>query len=85
MQIKLSERAKECSSRMKELDEEMQDYNHIVLCIKALSSVADPTKKHNYTQAEYDAVVAKVRSLCAKHEIKLPDGDYVEWGTVEII
>lgn len=85
MKIKLSDRAKECSEAMRELSEEMADYNSIVMCVRALQAVANNPEKFTYDQSDYDKVVSKLRSLCAKHEIQLPDTEYIEWNTVEIV
>jgi hypothetical protein len=85
MQIKLSDRAKECSEAMKELSEEMADYNSIVVCVRALAAVSNNPEKFKYEQEDYDKVVNKLRNLCAKHEIQLPTTDYIEWSTVEIV
>jgi len=85
MKIKLSDRAKECSESMRELSEEMADYNSIMMCVRALQAVSSNPEKFKYEQADYDKVVAKLRSLCAKHEIPLPDAEYIEWSTVEIV
>lgn len=85
MQIKISDRAKECSESMRELSEEMTDYNSIVMCIRALQAVANNPEKFKYDQADHDKVVNKLRSLCSKHEIPLPDTDYIEWGTIELV
>lgn len=85
MQIKLSDRATECQSRMKELQSEMNDYNAIVMCIRALQAVSNSPGKYTYSQEDYDKVVDKLRSLCEKHEILLPATDYMEWGSIEIL
>jgi hypothetical protein len=85
MQIKISDRAKECSQAMKELSEEMTDYNAIVMCVRALAAVSNSPEKFKYEQEDYDKVVQKLRNLCAKHEIQLPTAEYIEWGTVEIV
>lgn len=84
MKLKLSERANECSTSMKELSEEMADYNSIVMCLRALQAVSNKPEKFNYEQSDYDLVVSKLRNLCAKHELQLPAGDYIEWGSIEI-
>jgi hypothetical protein len=85
MKIKITDRVKECSQSIRELSEEMADYNSIAMCVNALAAVANKPEKYKYTQEDYDKVVAKLRSLCAKHEIVLPTSDYIEWGTVEIV
>lgn len=85
MQIKLSDRAKECSEALRELSQEMADYNSIVMCTAALSAVANDPQKYDWNEADYTQVIEKLRDLCAKHEIVLPATDYIEWGTVEIV
>lgn len=85
MQIKLSDRAKEINDRYNELVQEKNDYNNIVMCIKALQAADMNRNKWNYTQEDYDGVVNRLRSLCAKHEVVLPDTDYIEWGNIEIV
>lgn len=85
MQIKLSDRAKECSESMKELSEEMNDYNSIVMCVRALAAVSNNPEKFKYEQSDYDKVVSKLQNLCAKHEIQLPNSEYIEWSTIEIV
>lgn len=85
MKIKISDRAKECSEAMRELSEEMADYNAIVMCVRALQAVTTNPEKFTYEQSDYDKVVNKLRNLCAKHEIPLPDSEYVEWNAVEIV
>ena len=83
-QIKLGERADECRTRMTELRQEMDDYNQLVIYIKALSMVkSNPDKWTTYSKEDFDKVVSKVTSICQKHEIRLPE--YVEWEAIEII
>lgn len=88
MQIKLSERGIECNQKISELIQEMDDYQKIMMCIKALQAVeAESDKfKNTYSQEEYDTVVNTLKNLCSKHEIILPNLDgYVEWRSIEIL
>jgi len=85
MKIQISDRAKECSEDMKELADEMNDYNAIVMCIKSLQAVHMQPEKFTYPQEDYDRVVSKLYNLCAKHEIQLPEAEYMEWTSVEIV
>jgi hypothetical protein len=89
MKLEITSRAKEVQTRMQELNSELNDYNTIVMCIRALQAAeaekTTPTPKLAYTKDEYEKVLMKLRRLCAKHELSLPDGDYIEWGSIEII
>lgn len=83
MQLKISDRIQECMASMQTLNEEMQDYQNIVMLIKAVMAVSSETVPVKYNQDDYDKVIAKIRNLCAKHEIQLPE--FVEWNTIELI
>lgn len=85
MRIRLSDRAKECNDRMIELVDELNDYNSIAMCAKALQAVATYPDKFEYSQDDYDKVITKFYNLCAKHEIKLPDDEFIEWSTIDIV
>lgn len=87
MKLKLSERAKECTERLDELRQEMEDLNHIVMCIRANQAVErDPERyKGKYDEKDYEEVLAYLRNLCAKHEIPLPNTGFIEWNSIEIV
>lgn len=84
MKVKIADRIQECSTGLKNLTSEMNDYNTIVICIKALQAAAQYPNKFKYSDEDYKKVVDKLYKLCAKHEIQL-SSDYVEWSSVEII
>lgn len=85
MEIKLSDRTKEAMDKMRELNEELTDYANIVNCIHALKTVTENPHKYNYERKDYELVVERIRKLCNKHEIVIPDVDTIEWGSVEIL
>lgn len=85
MKLNLSERAKECAERSQEMKQEIDDLNQIVMCIRALQADEANPNKFNYDPKDYDGVLERLRSLCAKHELRLPDSDYIEWRSIEII
>lgn len=83
MKLELSDRAKECSIRVNELTQEYNDYQMLVSCIKALQAVENNPTKYQYSTADYEKVIDRVRDLCAKHEIRLPEN--IDWNSVDII
>jgi hypothetical protein len=89
MKLDLISRTKEAQDRIQDLNSELNDYSTIVMCIKALQAAEAnkhlPTPKVAYTEEEYNKVIEKLRKLCAKHELKFPEGDYIEWSSVEIV
>jgi len=85
MKLKLSERAKECKERIDELNQEMEDLNHIVMCVRANQAIEKNPDRYDYDETDYDEVVSYFRSLCAKHEVPLPNTDFIEWNAIEIV
>ena len=85
MKLRLSERAKECAERLDELKQEMEDLNQIVMCVRANQAVEKNPGRYNYDPKDYDEVMSYFRSLCEKHEVPLPNTDFIEWDTIEIV
>ena len=83
MQLKITDRLAEANKGVSELIGEINDYQSIVMCIRALQAVTNSPDRYTFTTADYDKVVAKLRNLCEKHEIVLPE--YVEWSNIEIV
>lgn len=83
MRLELSDRAKECTTRISELTQEYNDYQMLVSCIKALQAVEQNPQKYNYSDEDYNTVISRVNDLCARHEIRIPDG--TAWASVDIV
>ncbi len=84
MQINLSDRVKEAQDIIKENMQELREYEILVLSIRALAEVENnPEKFGNYDPADKEKLIAKIRKICAKHEIVLPE--YVEWSSIELM
>ena len=83
MEINLSDRIKECQTKAQEAVDEINDYQILAMCIKTLSEVTERPERYEQTNEEsYNLVVERIRKLCAKHKILLPD--YIEWGAIEL-
>lgn len=77
MILKLSDRAQEAKEAMLERRHELDDYNLIIGLLKAIQLANVEPDKHKYTKEQYDKCYRKLETLCAKHEIRLPD--YIDW------
>jgi uncharacterized coiled-coil DUF342 family protein len=84
MKIKISDRSREAQDRIRELSQELNDYNAIIMLVRALQVVEASPEKFTYPQEDYDKVIQRLKYLCAKHEILYPDG-YIQWSAVEIL
>jgi len=83
MELNISDRVKETQLRIHDLVVELNDYSALVSCIRALATVTNnPDKFKNTKESDIIKLSDRVRKICAKHEILLPE--YVEWGTIEI-
>jgi gamma-glutamyl:cysteine ligase YbdK (ATP-grasp superfamily) len=83
MELNITNRVKECQLRIHDLVVELNDYTALVACIQALAAVtSNPGQFKNTKQEDINKLTDRVRKICAKHEILLPD--YVEWGAIEI-
>jgi hypothetical protein len=83
MRLELTSRARECAERIRDLEKEYKDYELLVSCIRALAAVKINPTKFEYSDDDYNKVVDKVRDLCARHEIRLPDD--TDWDSVDIV
>jgi hypothetical protein len=83
MELNISERVKETQMRIHDLVVELNDYTALVACIRALAAVTNnPDRFTKTSQDDINKLTERVRNICAKHEIRLPD--YVEWGAIEL-
>lgn len=85
MEINISERAVEAKTRMAELEEELNDYQGIITCIRALAAVEREPDKYIYDASDKEKVIDKLHNLCAKHEIRISTDGFIDWTSVEII
>jgi hypothetical protein len=83
MELNISDRVKECQLRIHDLVVELNDYTALISCIRVLAAVgANPDKFKNTKQEDINKLSDRVRNICAKHEILLPE--YIEWGAIEL-
>lgn len=85
MEIILSDRLIEAKNKMQECVFEINDYNRIVMCLKALQACKiDVDNKYTYSQEEFDKVTNELYRLCEKHEVQIPQLEDIEWDSIEI-
>lgn len=83
MELNISDRVKETQLRIHDLIVDLNEYNALVACIRALAAVSNnPDRFKNTSEDDINKLTERVRKICAKHEILLPD--YIEWGAIEI-
>lgn len=81
MEIKISDRIVEGQSAVRETLQELGEYDLLVMAVRALSAVTNHPDKFTYNKDDYDMLESRIRKICEKHEIRLPE--FVEWGSIE--
>lgn len=82
MLLNLSDRVQESLARIGELVSEVNELSVLAASIRALAEVTSNPDKYRSSQEDIAKLIDRVRDICARHEIVLPD--YVEWNTIEI-
>jgi hypothetical protein len=83
MELKISDRVTECQTAIKDANDELVDYQTLVMLIRAVQAVIEHPEKYQYDPADYKKVIDQIDRLCQKHELRVPPS--TNWASVEIV
>jgi len=83
MELKINERAAECQAKITEANEELFDYQSLVMMIRSVQAVLEHPEKYTYSPEDFQKVISKIEQLGQKHELRIPST--VDWSSVEIV